>query len=196
MNIFTKGFVLVGALGLSVACADGYDYNNPDQSRFQPVTELTSGFAGNMQFERSGQLEGEIGAVNVDSTTASLNGIDEGDVSYVEVMAQGQNGIGMNVLSIQGGLNNPQLQPGFTGNFTNEDYGSPLYVEAVGCSGDREYDWDYDVPADDVEIEVTPGDSDDSVTINYTLRTRVSDPMNGAPTGDVQNASGSFTALR
>jgi len=194
MKKLTKGFVLFGALGLSVACADGYNY--VDSDRFEAIEQLTSGFEGNMEFVDNGQISGDIGAVRIDSNNAELNGADQGNASYIEVMGQGENGIAMNVLSIEGGIDHDALQPGFASNFNAQEYDSDLFVTAIGCSGDREYDWDYDQPADDVDIEVLPGDSDDSMRIDYTARTRPLDPMSGAPTGDVQTSSGSFTVLR
>ncbi len=48
-----------------------------------------------------------------------------------------------------------------------EDERDEFYVDAVGCSGDSNYDWDYDEPAEDVVLEVM-GEDEDSIEIEVT----------------------------
>lgn len=184
----------VSAIALTVGCIDAYSYQDADNERFNRINDFTGGFTGNIDL-RDGALEGDIGAVSVDNSGALLNGYDDQGFAYVEVLATGDNGVAMNIVELNGGLNHPDLQDGFTRTFSYEDAFNEdgLTATSLGCSGDEAYDWAYDAPADETEIAVT--ETDEGMRIDYTSRTEVFDAFTGNPTGDMQSASGSFVIV-
>ena len=79
----------------------------------------------------------------------------------------------MTIVEIQGGLNHPDLQPGSTLSFDQSTYPSAddLQINVIGCAGPAPGQWDYDRPAEDVEVEVEQDPNDEDVLmLKYTAR--------------------------
>ena len=196
MNKIAIGFTILAA-ALMVGCIDSYDYGANDSSRFQPDQQMNGGFGGNIDLT-DGRMAGEIGQVAVDTTRPELNGYDDGDFAYVEVLGAGENGVAMNIVELNGGLDHPALQDGFTQRFSYDDYfagdESELRVMSLGCSGDEAFAWDYDQPASETEIAVL--EVEDGLQIDYVASTERIDPMTGVSTGEMQTSEGSFVIQR
>ena len=68
-----------------------------------------------------------------------------------------------------GGLEHPELRDGAHLEFAQYEYPeSGLHVNLIGCSGPVEGDWQFDAGADTVQIDVSEGDTGDSLVLDFT----------------------------
>lgn len=128
-------------------------------------------------------LSGDIGPVSDINNQADVTSYGEDwdgyKYDYVElnVYDDARGSWAMIGLNIQGGLDNAALRPGTTHTFSAfSEYGGgeegDLYVDAIGCSdADTTGEgWDdeayFDEPAEQVVLEVEPGDNPGSKQIN------------------------------
>jgi hypothetical protein len=134
--------------------------------------------AGNLQIENA-YLEGDLGDVRGFAGGVWLQeGYSYEGFSGVEIQARGGEGAVMTMLSIEGGLDHPDVRPGavldFRG-FEAYDYDAGaqrLYVSALGCSGGAPGDWAYDQNADNVRLNVLEGAEPDTLRIEFTASFR------------------------
>jgi hypothetical protein len=140
------------------------------------------------------RLQGDIGALQNFNEPAIVNGNDDGSWASLEVIAESPRGAAMHWLDIQGGLNHPALQPGArltfrSGEYTNDPNG--LHIDAMACQGPTAYSWDYDEPAQQVDVVVTEAEDPGAVKIDYTTQV----PPSGFTQGERVSA-GSFVLQR
>ncbi|MEM6957406.1 MAG: hypothetical protein AAF411_20815 [Myxococcota bacterium] len=132
-----------------------------------------SGYAG---YERAIELDvsnaslsGSLGDVRGTSEFARIDSPWNTDREiYVDLRADVPDGVIMNGLTIEGGLD--LLQPGVSFTSSYDDYYSDtngLYASVIGCSGPEDNWWQYDRMAERVTVEVEPGPTPDSVEVNY-----------------------------
>jgi hypothetical protein len=192
MNKIATGFTLAAAM-MMVGCIASYENTSVDNDRFERAEQLGSGFGGNIDLT-DGRLQGEIGRVDIDNQSPELSGFDDGGFAYIEVLGAGNNGVAMNIVELNGGLDHPSLTDGFTGTFSYDDYfeaeEGDLRVMSLGCSGDEAYAWDYDQPASETTIEVL--EVEEGLRVDYISSTERVDPMTGVSTGEMQSSEGSF----
>jgi len=95
------------------------------------------------------------------------------------------------MVTIAGGVDHPDFQPGLVRTFRNSNYGDgELNVAITACSGTAEVgNWSYDVYADEVTVEVSETETPAVVRVDYEATTN--DYAFGA---DV--SSGSFLVQR
>lgn len=194
-------FSLVPTLALVVpGCVVSRDYDLPVEAadyEFLESTELV-GFGDPLHLV-DGWLEGEIGPVaGIEHEASVLEGYDDGSFADVQVIAQTERGDAMTWLEIVGGMEHPDLVPGFQKTFRLQDFdydARQLQVQAVNCAGEM-YNWDYDAPADEVDISVEEGSTPEILRVNFTTRIFEADPFTGTRTGGVSEAQGSFDLIR
>jgi len=68
-----------------------------------------------------------------------------------------------------------------------------IHIEVMACAGESAYMWDYDEPAETVQVSVLETDDPDVIQIDYTTKVRTQ-PILGLP-GD-ETSSGSFLLRR
>lgn len=113
---------------------------------------------------KQASLAGDIGRVrNIDGPATYTEAWGDSYWADVNVHSEGSRGFAMGIVSFQGGLSHADLVPGATLRFSSATYDDPgfdpnaLFVSVTGCSGPSDGDWQYDAPADDVEVKVTEG---------------------------------------
>ena len=181
---------LISAVAI-VGCTAETPYTEPSNLEgFESVAGDNFYDYGNMLL-RQGEMRGDVGSVRgIDSDASMLTGYDDGEWASVEVHADTTRGSAMNLLEVQGGMD--ELEPGFEGTFSSDDYNETLNVQVINCSGDSRYDWDYDAPADEVDVVVTEGSAPGDVLVDYEARTFRVDPFTGLQTGEAEMVTGSF----
>ncbi|NOY90318.1 MAG: hypothetical protein GXP55_03840 [Deltaproteobacteria bacterium] len=109
-------------------------------------------------------LVGDMGRVsNIDGPASYTEAYGDGYWASVNVHSEGDRGFAMGIVNFEGGLGHPDLVPGATLRYSNSSHGSGRYdpaalqVSVTGCSGPSDGDWQFDEPADDVEVKVTEG---------------------------------------
>jgi hypothetical protein len=140
------------------------------------------------------RIQGDIGALQNFNEAAVVNGNDDGSWASLEVIAESQRGAAMHWLDIQGGLNHPALQPGARMTFRSGEYSNDpngLHIDAMACQGPTAYSWDYDEPAQQVDVVVTETEDPNAVKIDYTTQV----PPSGFTSGD-RVSTGSFVLFR
>ncbi len=118
-------------------------------------------------------LHGSMGHVaNFASTQGQLHVTASPTLATVQTDAvdTSQHWWAMTRLTINGGLDHPDLHPGAQVVFDPQHPVSPggLDVMVVGCSGPRQGDYTYDAHATGVVLNVKPGSSPDTRAIAYT----------------------------
>ena len=186
-----KKLALTSSLTLLLAAGCMVDRTYESSFAEEGTYELWSddyGFFGNLEADNA-RLAGDIGPVRDLDEDARVSGWDDGTYSDLEVLVESDRGSAMKLLNFHGGIGHPALRPGTTMTFRGGDYPSSngIYVEALGCSGPSPYEWDYDLPADEVEITVEEGPEEGSQTFVFTTITR-----NGYEFGAPSVATGSF----
>ena len=153
------------------------------------------GFQGNVDvFDAS--LRGDIGQITQLNGDATVAGYGEEEYADLELLTVGPSGSAMHFLTFVGGLNHPDLVPGahleFSGEGDFDTDGEQLHVMSMNCSGNGDvYDWDYDMPADRVTIDVSETEDEDVVQIHYETQSTANEFG-----GPVQTSSGSFLLRR
>lgn len=200
-KITTFTAVLGSVVLLGAGCVASRDYYEPmdtgDYEYFEGAG--VNGIANNLDLF-NGNLEGAFGPrTGVNEDTTSIAGYDDGSFSDVQLLAETENGAVMGWMEIVGGVEHPELQPGFARTFAEDDFGfdsRDLFIRVVNCSGDQAYDWTYDQPADEVDVLVTEGPTPDTMTFHYTTRTLEIDPFTGVQATTPVESSGRFTIRR
>lgn len=184
---------LVGAVALVQAgCMSQNEYAEQYDDSFEylaPADEYA--YQGNLEV-LAGHMRGDVGGRNVDSDASLLTGYGDADYASVEVHAEGRDGAAMNLVDIFGGID--ALSPGLQRTFSARDEVNydALSVSVLNCAGDSRYAWDYDQPADEVEVAVSEGSEPGVLRVSYTARTFEQDPFTSLPTGRTSDVSGHF----
>lgn len=170
-----------------------YDDVNSDRLQFNDV--FASSFESNLPL-RNATLAGDLGAVRGLDGVANASGFTDSTYASVESIGSNQSGSGMTIINFIGGIDHADLQVGSSVRSTMDDYSDgDLHVEAIGCSGAEIYNWDFDQPADEVDVDVVEGSVEGARVINYTARWFERDTFTGAPTGNSQTVVGSFELM-
>lgn len=152
---------------------------------------------GNLDL-RGGQIAGDIGTVRgLDEEARLRNGYGDETYASLEVHADNEDGAAMNLVEVWGGLD--RLEPGTRQTFRPEDTdyeGDELSVQVIGCAGPSAYDWQYDAPADEVEVEVSEGSEPGVLRLDYTARTFRNARFTGLPTQEADVVTASVNVRR
>jgi len=113
---------------------------------------------------KGASLVGDMGSVREIAGPATYTeSWGDGYWASINVHSEGTRGFAMGIVNFEGGLDHADLVPGATLHFSNIDYydgtydPSALNVSVTGCSGPSDGDWQFDEPADAVDVKVTEG---------------------------------------
>lgn len=188
------GSALVAAT-LSTACLVDRPYDravstqktNTDGSQaYRPVRSAVDG-----------KLQGQVGPMNnLDHDASLLSAYDDGYYLSVETVVELQDHAVMTLLSVSNGAD--MFQPGLDATFTLDNYDTNgVQVTMLGCVGQDVGVYDeYDMPADEVQVNVTPGSSDDEMNVALQARWFDRDDQSGARLDTSKSAQTQFTLLR
>lgn len=158
-----------------------------DESEFASYGNLTTS---------SARMRGDIGTMRNIDNEADIQGYDDGDYTTLEIVTSDNRGAAMHWVEVYGGLNHPALQPGNNLSFQGGNIPSnagEIHVEAMACQGDQIYAWDYDEPANRVDVAVRDVEGrDDVVQVDYTTYV----PNQNLGFGAEAVSSGSFLVER
>jgi hypothetical protein len=145
-----------------------------------------------------GHVRGDIGDVHgLDQSAQLRNGYDDTTYASMEVHAENEDGAAMQLLEVWGGLD--RLEPGTRQIYRPEEASydeDELTVQVIGCSGPNTYDWQYDQPADEVEVVVSEGDEPGVMRLDYTARTFRNDAFTGLPSAQADVVTASVSVRR
>ena len=115
------------------------------------------------------RIKGTVGPVTLDST-ARPSVYDDGWYLSVESVVELDNRAAMTLLSVSNG--GEIFMPGLKQTFNIEDYASDgPSVTMLGCVGQEVGVYDeYDMPADEVDVEITPGETEDEMVVALGAR--------------------------
>lgn len=156
---------------LATACMDlGFDWTGPELRDQRWEDDDSWDQVSNVETSRA-RLDGQIGEVRFsDADEAWVNvAMAESDYAMLDIRNDGPGGTGMAMLNLWVDLQD--LQPGdvLHGGMDPDSWDSePMMVDLIGCSGDVEDEWDYDEPAEDVEVVVEDDEDDGSVLLSWT----------------------------
>ena len=167
-------------IALAIALAEGDDepYSDPYTDPYSDP--YADPYSSGVLEVRNESLTGTLGEVRgFEGNIWMESGYDYGGVASLQVDAKSteEDWAVMAALTIEGGLDHPDLVPGAVLTFRYDDYSyysdygaeSPqLHVSLLGCSGPADSYWEYDVTADEVTIEVQEGSTPESRRIAYT----------------------------
>jgi hypothetical protein len=187
-------FAVMGAVAaLSTGCladrADQLQVNQKNTNATQSSRPVRSAV--------DGKLQGEVGPMaNLNHDANLLSAYDDGYYLSVETVVQLTGHAVMTLLSVSNGAD--MFQPGLDATFTLDNYDTNgVTVTMLGCVGQDVGVYDeYDMPADQVKVNVTQGQSDGdmNVTLNATWFDR--DQQSGAKLDTSKNAQTQFTLIR
>jgi hypothetical protein len=187
-------FAVMGALAaLSTGCladrADQLQVNQKNTNATQSYRPVRSAV--------DGRLQGDVGPMtNLRNDANLLSAYDDGYYLSVETVVQLTGHAVMTLLSVSNGAD--MFQPGLDATFTLDNYDTNgVTVTMLGCVGQDVGVYDeYDMPADQVKVNVTQGQADGemNVTLNATWFDR--DQQTGAKLDTSKNAQTQFTLIR
>lgn len=196
------GSLLAGtamAAALSTGCLQERSYN------VEPGVELTNpnntdpvrGPYSTVRGAIDGHIVGDIGPVSgLNHDASEMMAFDDGEYASVETVVELQDRATMTLLSIVGP--NTVLRPGFSGTFTLESYSAnAVNVTMLGCVGqDVDVYDEYDMPADEVTVEVAAGEQPDELDVSVAGVWHDHDSSTGEALETFHEASTRFTLLR
>jgi hypothetical protein len=138
-------------------------------------------------------LSGSLGSVSeFEGGIYQQTGYQYGEVASIQVDAQNadENWALMALLTVEGGIDHPDLVPGATFTFNYDDYygsydpadADRLYVSLLGCQGSEPGYWDYDRSANEVTLTVEQGVAPEERVFNYTATWDDGSEVNGSVT--------------
>ncbi len=189
--------ILAGSvIALSTGCLVDRPYDrslddnagNPDatSTSYRPVRSAVDG-----------SLQGQVGPLSgLDHDASLLSAYDDGYYLSVETVVQLQDRAVMTLLSVSNGAD--IFQPGLDATFTLDNYDTDgVQVTMLGCVGQDVGVYDeYDMPADEVHVSVTPGQDDSEMGVSLQARWYDRDAQTGERLATSKNASTEFTLLR
>ncbi len=203
MQVVTQKLVTLSSLVVGLSALTGcmaqneyYDQYDTERVEFVQVGGVNDVYEGNLDLSAA-HMRGDVGSVrDIDSSASLLTGYGDTEYASVEIHADSRDGVAMNLLDIYGGLD--ALEPGLVRTFRSTDdieYGA-LSVQVLNCAGQERYAWDYDQPADEVQVRVSEADEPGALRVDYTARTFDTDPFTGIQTGGVSEVEGTFDVAR
>lgn len=162
---------ILGAM-LFAGCASGPD----DWVDTAPIDDTWGGVQSSLVVEAR-EHRGTMGAVQgFDGDVVMTSGSTDANYTFIEVHSANDGWATMSQLFIDGAL--ADLEPGTTLTFAGyEDWtGEAVHISMVGCSGPEQYAWDYDVPVEDLEVDVMPGETPEGRVLHF---------RGTSPSGDV-----------
>src|SRR4051812_40869014 len=118
-----------------------------------------------------GKLQGQVGPMdNLNHDASLLSAYDDGYYLSVETVVELQDHAVMTLLSVSNGAD--MFQPGLDATFTLDNYDTQgVQVTMLGCVGQDVGVYDeYDMPADEVHVAVTPGSDDTEMNVDLQAR--------------------------
>jgi hypothetical protein len=190
--VFAVIGALIGACALSTGCLGDHEQLQTSQKS----TNATQSYRP-VRSAVDGKLQGEVGPMaNLNHDANLLSAYDDGYYLSVETVVQLTGHAVMTLLSVSNGAD--MFQPGLDATFTLDNYDTNgVTVTMLGCVGQDVGVYDeYDMPADQVKVNVTQGqaDGDMNVTLNATWFDR--DQQSGAKLTTSKNAQTQFTLIR
>ncbi len=143
----------------------------------EPATTDDYGYSSESLEVEAQSLNGDLGAVqDFDGNVYMEEGYEYNDVATMSVYSRNyeQDWNVMTAVTVEGGLDRPELEPGSTATFQNSDYtystevDGQLHVSVLGCSGPAAGGWDFDRTADQVTVTVEEGSDADHRVMHYT----------------------------
>jgi len=154
------GLSLLLTLGASGCMLD--EFGDPYYSDPPPVYDPPS-VESNIDV-KDAVLVGDMGRVsNIGGPASYTEAYGDSYWANVNVHSEGDRGFAMGIVDFQGGLGHADLVPGATLRYSSRSYGTGRYdaaalrVSVTGCAGPSDGDWQFDEPADEVEVKVTEG---------------------------------------
>jgi len=164
------------ALAIALAGGDDEPYSDPYTDPYSDP--YADPYSSGVLEVRNESLTGTLGEVRgFEGNIWMESGYDYGGVASLQVDAKSteEDWAVMAALTIEGGLDHPDLVPGAVLTFRYDDYSYDysgesrhLHASLLGCSGPADGYWEYDVTADEVTIEVQEGSTPESRRIAYT----------------------------
>lgn len=116
------------------------------------------------------QLEGRLGSFSANGEGYVANAYGSGDWVNIDIRVRSEDGVLMNALNIEGGIDALEVGQTYRSNARDYNYDAPqgLYFSMVGCAGPSDNVWEYDRGADEVEITVEEGPEEGTVELFYT----------------------------
>lgn len=196
------GTLLAGtamAAALSTGCLQERSYNvQRDVEISNPTnTDPVRGRYSTVRGAIDGHIRGDIGPVSgLNHDASEMMAFDDGEYASVETVVELPDRATMTLLSIVGP--STVLRPGFAGNFSLESYSSSaINVTMLGCVGqDVDVYDEYDMPADEVTVEVDQGDESDEIDVMVAGIWHDHDAATGERLDTFREASTQFTLLR
>ena len=147
-----------------------------------------------------GRIRGDVGPVRgLDERASELTAYDDGYYGSIELIVEPtRDDAAMTIININGGLDHPALRPGLSATFSADSYPTDeneLYVTTIGCAGEK-YAWDFDAPADDTELVVEQGATEEELEVTVTSRFYERDPTTGARLDSFTEAESTFTLVQ
>ena len=119
-----------------------------------------------------GVLGGDYGDFEIPAESqADLSGFSDGYWTEVNLVVDTPDGVSMAIVEVWGGLD--ALESGTLRTYDRFADGSDTgtYVSVIGCTGPELYNWTYDSPATEVEVQVSDDPADPSQRIyEFTAR--------------------------
>ncbi len=182
------------AAALATGCMQERSYNL--RPEVEPNTPVRADYAS-VRGAIDGHIRGDIGPVTgLNNDATEMMAFDDGDYASVETVVELPGRATMTLLSIVGP--DTVLRAGFRGSFSLESYSSDnTNVTMLGCVGqDVDVYDEYDMPADEVTVEVVEGDQPDELDVSVTGLWSDHDSSTGERLDSFREASTRFTLLR
>ncbi len=182
------------AAALATGCIQERSYNISPQ--IEPNRPTLNDYAS-VRGAIDGHIRGDIGPVTgLNNDATEMMAFDDGDYASIETVVELPGRATMTLLSIVGP--DTVLRAGFSGNFSLESYASDATnVTMLGCVGQEVDVYDeYDMPADEVNVEVVAGDQPDELDVAVTGLWHDHDGSTGERLDSYREASTRFTLLR
>ena len=144
-----------------------------------------------------GKLHGQVGPLEgLDHDASLLSAYDDGYYLSVETVVELQDRAVMTLLSVSNGAE--IFQPGLDATFTLDNYDTDgVQVTMLGCVGQDVGVYDeYDMPADEVHVSVTPGEDETEMGVALQARWYDRNDQTGERLATSRNAQTEFTLLR
>ena len=159
------GFMSGMGMGSGVTNAtSGYGFDENFEATYGTVPAARGEAGGDWMEIRPGQpidvnagvLSGDYGDLVVASESgAEISGFSDGFWTEVNLVVETPKGVAMAIFEVWGDLDG--LESGTTRTYNRFEGGSlnSTYVSVIGCAGPELYDWTYDSPAVEVEVNVS-----------------------------------------
>ena len=114
------------------------------------------------------QLEGRLGSVSAAGEGYIASAYGDSNWTNIDLRARGERGVIMNSLNIEGDVRTLEIGQTYRSDSFDYDSTAGIYFSMIGCSGPADNAWDFDVPAQEVEVTVEEGPEEGTVELFYT----------------------------